>query len=155
MFKRFCLMSVLSVQVATAGAAESPLAPQAISSSEAPAAIGPYSQAILANGTLYVSGQLALDPKTGQLASQDIRAQTRQTLANLSAVLAAAGMTLADAVQVQVFLADLEDFAAMNEIYASAFKAPFPARFTVQVARLPRDARIEIGLIAVKRQPSR
>ena len=119
--------------------------------SAAPAAIGPYSQAILANGTLYVSGQIALDPKTGQMAAPDIRAQTKQVLANLSAVLAAEGMTLADAVQVQVFLADLEDFAAMNEIYGAAFKAPYPARFTVQVARLPRDARVEIGLIAVKR----
>ncbi len=98
-----------------------------------------------------MSGQIALDPKTGQLVGTDIRAQTRQVLANLSAVLAAEGMTLADAVQVQVFLADLEDFAAMNEIYGTAFKTPYPARFTVQVARLPRDARIEIGLVAVKR----
>ena len=78
--------------------------------------------------------------------------QTKQVLANLSAVLAAEGMTLADAVQVQVFLANLDDFATMNEIYGEAFKAPYPARFTVQAARLPRDARIEIGLIAVKRK---
>ena len=116
----------------------------------APAAIGPYSQAILANGTLYVSGQIALDPKSGQIVSQDIREQTRQVLANLSAVLAAAGMSLSDAVQVQVFMTDLNEFAAMNEVYASAFKKPYPARLTVQVARLPRDARIEIALTAAR-----
>jgi len=144
--KQVLLTALVGASITVAVAAD---APRAISSGEAPAAIGPYSQAILANGVLYVSGQIALDPKTGQLVGQDIRAQTRQVLANLSAVLAGAGLTLADAVQVQVFLANLDDFAAMNEIYAEAFKAPYPARFTVQVARLPRDARIEIGLTAV------
>lgn len=150
MLVRLVALSAVAAQliVGTAAAAE----PKAVSSSAAPAAIGPYSQAILTNGTLYVSGQIALDPKTGQLVGPDIKAQTKQVLANLSAVLAAEGMTLADAVQVQVFLANLDDFATMNEIYGEAFKAPYPARFTVQVARLPRDARIEIGLIAVKRK---
>lgn len=151
--RRVSLSGALCAQLLIVAAAHgaAPSSPTAITSNAAPAAIGPYSQAILANGTLYVSGQIALDPKSGQIVGQDIQSQTKQVLANLSAVLSAAGMTLADAVQVQVFLSDLNDFAAMNEIYATAFKAPFPARFTVQVARLPRDARIEIGLIAVKR----
>lgn len=121
-----------------------------IASREAPAAIGPYSQAVLANGTLYVSGQIGLDPKSGRMAADDVAAQTRQAMANLAAVLAAAGMTFDDAVQAQVFLADLDDFAGMNEVYATFFKVP-PARVTVQAARLPRDARIEIALIAVRR----
>lgn len=153
MLKRNLWIRVFIAQLfmTAAMAADAPHGPEAVSSPAAPAAIGPYSQAILANGTLYVSGQIALDPKSGQISATDIRGQTKQVLANLTAVLAAAQMTLADAVQVQVFLADLEDFAAMNEVYATAFKPPFPARFTVQVARLPRDARIEIGLIAVKR----
>jgi len=150
-FALICTLSTMLVPALAVSADSASPAAQAITSNAAPAAIGPYSQAVLSNGTLYVSGQIALDPKTGQLVAADIRAQTKQVFANLTAVLEAAHMTLANAVQVQVFLADLEDFAAMNEIYATAFKAPYPARFTVQVARLPRDARIEIGLIAVKR----
>ena len=94
--------------------------------------------------------RLPLQGRDPGLRKWDIRGQTRQVLANLTAVLEAEHMHLSDVVQVQVFLSDLEDFAAMNEVYATAFKAPYPARFTVHVARLPRDARIEIGLIAVK-----
>jgi 2-iminobutanoate/2-iminopropanoate deaminase len=122
---------------------------EVIVSQDAPAAIGPYSQAVLAGGVLYVSGQVGLDPKTGKLAAEDIRGQTKQVIANLMAVLSKAGLTLGDAVQAQVYLADLNDYAAMNEVYAQYFKLP-PARATVQVARLPRDARIEIALIAVR-----
>ena len=122
---------------------------EVIVSQDAPAAIGPYSQAVLAGGVLYVSGQVGLDPKTGKLAAEDIRGQTKQVMTNLTAVLLKAGFTLDDTVQVQVFLADLNDFAAMNDVYAQYFKLP-PARATVQVARLPRDARIEIALIAVR-----
>lgn len=131
-------------------AADTTEAPRAVSSSAVPAPVGPYSQAIFANGTLYASGQIALDPATGRMVGSDIRVQTKQILANLSAVLAAEGMTLADAVQVQVFLADIGDYAAMNEAYVAAFKPPYPARWVVQAGRLPRDARIEIGLVAVK-----
>jgi len=152
MFRIFLVLSALVAPLAPAFAADNSAdSRKAVSTNAAPAAIGPYSQAILANGVLYASGQIALDPRTGQMAAADIRGQTRQVLANLSAVLASSGMSLDDAVQVQIFLADLADFEAMNEVYASAFKAPYPARFTVQVARLPRDARVEIGLIAVKR----
>jgi 2-iminobutanoate/2-iminopropanoate deaminase len=122
---------------------------EVIVSQDAPAAIGPYSQAVLAGGVLYVSGQVGLDPKTGKLAAEDIRGQTKQVIINLTAVLSKAGLTLDDTVQVQVFLADLNDYAAMNEVYAQYFKLP-PARATVQVARLPRDALIEIALIAVR-----
>jgi len=117
---------------------------------DAPAAIGPYSQAVGANGVLYVSGQLALDPKTGQLAAQDIRGQTQQVMRNLRAILGAAGMSLDDVVQTQVYLADLNEFQAMNETYSSYFTAFLPARSTVQVARLPRDARVVIALTAVR-----
>ena len=122
---------------------------EVIVSQDAPAAIGPYSQAVLAGGVLYVSGQVGLDPRTGKLAAEDIRGQTKQVMANLTAVLSKAGLTLDDTVQVQVFLADLNDYAAMNDVYAQYFKLP-PARATVQVARLPRDALVEIALIAVR-----
>ena len=122
---------------------------EVILSQDAPAAIGPYSQAVLAGGVLYVSGQVGLDPKTGKMAAEDIRGQTKQVLTNLTAVLSKAGLTLDDTVQVQVFLADLNDYAAMNDVYGQYFKLA-PARATVQVARLPRDALVEIALIAVK-----
>jgi len=117
----------------------------------APAAIGPYSQAVRANGFVFLSGQVALDPATGQLAPGDIRAQTEQVLKNLQAVLEAAGSSLAAVVKATVFLADLNDFSAMNEVYARFFPHEPPARATVEVKRLPRDARVEIDLIAVAR----
>lgn len=120
-----------------------------IQTADAPAAIGPYAQAVLAGNSLYVSGQIPLEADTGVLIRGDIREQTRQVIKNLSAVLTAAGFTLSDAVQAQVFLSDLNDFAAMNEVYAQYFKTP-PARITVQAARLPRDAKIEIALVAIK-----
>lgn len=115
----------------------------------APKAIGPYAQAVEAGSLVFVSGQLGLDPATGQLAP-DFATQARQVFANLGAILKAAGAGFGDVAKVSVFLKDLNDFAALGEIYAAHFHEPYPARETVEVARLPRDARIEISLIAVR-----
>ncbi len=120
-----------------------------ISSPEAPAAIGPYSPAIRAGNLLFLSGQIPLNPADGSLVSGDIAAQTDQVLRNISALLHAAGATFANVVRTTVFLADLNEFAAMNAVYARYASVPPPARSTVQVARLPRDARVEIDAIAV------
>ena len=119
-----------------------------VSTTNAPQAIGPYSQAVAAGSFVFVSGQLPIDPATGVLLEGDIGAMTRQIFANLAAVLTAAGSSLERVVKVTVFLADLNDFQAMNAAYAEFFPAAPPARSTVQVARLPRDARIEIEAIA-------
>lgn len=124
---------------------------QSARSEDAPKAVGPYSQAILAGELVFCSGQIPLDPATGQLLEGDIAAQTGRVLDNLAAVLAAAGSDLAHVVKTTVFLADLGDFAAMNEAYATRFGEHRPARSTVQVAALPRGARIEIECIAVRR----
>lgn len=121
---------------------------RAVETEDAPKAIGPYSQAIIANGFVFTAGQIGSDPKTGTLA-EGVEAQTEQALKNIAAVLKASGSSMGDVVKTTVFLADINDFAKMNEIYAKYFKAPFPARSTVQVARLPRDARIEIETVAV------
>jgi 2-iminobutanoate/2-iminopropanoate deaminase len=121
---------------------------QAVSSPDAPKAIGPYSQAVRAGQLLFVSGQVPLDPSTGQLVNGDIAAQTRRVFDNLGAVLKAGGRSFADVVRTTVFLADMNDFAAMNEVYGQYFSEPYPARATVQVARLPKDARVEIDVIA-------
>lgn len=120
----------------------------AIRTSEAPAAIGPYSQAIRAGDLLFTSGQIPLDPRTGKVVDGDVTAQTRQVMANLAAVLGAAGAGFADVVKTTIFLADLGDFNAVNAVYAGHFTGAPPARSTVQVARLPRDARVEIEMIA-------
>ncbi len=122
---------------------------RAIVTADAPKAIGPYSQAIVANGFVYTAGQVGADPKTGTLVEGGIEEQTEQVLKNIEAVLKASGSSLDDVVKTTVFLADINDFGKMNEIYAKRFKAPFPARSTVQAARLPRDARIEIEAVAV------
>jgi 2-iminobutanoate/2-iminopropanoate deaminase len=121
---------------------------EAVATEHAPKAIGPYSQAIKANGFVYASGQVALDPRTQQLVQGDVAAETERTLENLKAVVEAAGSSLSRAVKTTVYLADMADFAKMNEVYARYFPATPPARATVQVARLPRDARVEIDLIA-------
>jgi 2-iminobutanoate/2-iminopropanoate deaminase len=121
---------------------------QAVSSPDAPAAIGPYSQAVRAGQLLFLSGQVPLDPATGQIVAGDIAAQTRRVFDNLAAVLEAGGRSFADVVRTTVFLADMNDFAAVNEVYGTYFSEPYPARATVQVARLPKDARVEIDLIA-------
>jgi 2-iminobutanoate/2-iminopropanoate deaminase len=123
---------------------------EAISTAAAPAAIGPYAQAVRVGRTVYLSGQLGLDPATGKLVAGGVEAETRQALVNCRAILAAAGLTLADVVQAQVFLADMNDYQAVNAIYAEHFPAAPPARAAVQVARLPRDGRVEILLTAVR-----
>jgi 2-iminobutanoate/2-iminopropanoate deaminase len=120
---------------------------QAVSSSSAPAAIGPYSQAIVADGTVYCAGQIGLDPATGELA-EGLEAQAERALRNLTAVLDAAGATLADVVKTTIFLADMGDFAAVNAIYGTFMPDPPPARSTVAVAGLPKGALVEIEAIA-------
>lgn len=120
-----------------------------IQTQNAPAAIGPYSQAIQAGGTIYVSGQLPINPATGEFAGADIRAQARQSLENIKAILAAAGMGMPNVVKTTVLLQDMADFAAMNEVYAEYFTEPHPARAAFQVAKLPKDALVEIEAVAV------
>jgi 2-iminobutanoate/2-iminopropanoate deaminase len=120
----------------------------AISSPDAPKAIGPYSPAVRAGQLLFVSGQIPTDPATGAIVAGDTAAQTARVLDNVAALLAAAGRSFADVVRTTVFLADMNDFAAMNEVYGRYFTEPYPARATVQVARLPKDARVEIDVIA-------
>ncbi len=120
-----------------------------VCSEDAPAAIGPYSQAVVAGNLVFLSGQIALDPVTGQMVGEDVAAQTRQVLRNLKAVLEEAGSGLARLVQTTIYLADLGDFAVVNGIYAEAFSGEYPARATVEVSRLPRDARVEIAGVAL------
>ena len=121
----------------------------AIATDRGPKAIGPYSQAIKANGFVFVSGQIPLDPRTQQLVEGDIARQTERVLENLKGIAEAAGSSLDRAVKTTVFLADLKDFAAMNEVYGRYFPSNPPARSTVEVARLPRDVRVEIELFAL------
>lgn len=121
-----------------------------ISTEKAPAAIGPYSQAIEANGFVYASGQLPINPITGQFPDGGVREQTRQSILNAQAILEEAGLSLDSVVKTTVFLADMNDFAAMNEVYASYFKAPFPARSAVAVKTLPKGAMVEIECIAAR-----
>jgi 2-iminobutanoate/2-iminopropanoate deaminase len=120
-----------------------------ISTENAPGAIGPYSQAVKTGNMVFLSGQIPIDPQTGEFVSGGVAEQTEQVLKNLSAVLEAAGMSLNNVVKTSVFLADMNDFTAMNEVYARYFSENKPARATVQAARLPRDARVEIECIAV------
>ena len=120
----------------------------AVSTGSAPEALGPYSQAIRAGQLLFVSGQVPIDPATGQLVADGIAGQTRRALENVGAILQAAGASFHQVVRTTVYLADLGDFAGMNEVYATFFTAPQPARSTIQAARLPRDARIEVDVIA-------
>ena len=122
---------------------------QAVSSSSAPRAIGPYSQAIRAGSFLFLSGQIPIDPETGEMVPGDIAAQTHRVFRNLGAILEAAGASFDNVVRTTVYLADMNDFAAMNGVYGTYFSAPAPARATVQAARLPKDARVEIDVIAV------
>ena len=122
---------------------------EAVSSPAAPRAIGPYSQAIKAGNLLFVSGQVPIDPATGNLVDGDIAAQTHRVFRNLEEILKAAGTSFDAVVRSTVYLLDMNDFATMNEVYGTYFSSPAPARATVQVARLPRDARVEIDVIAV------
>ena len=121
---------------------------QVIHTDSAPAAIGPYSQAIQIGDLLFVSGQVPIDPSTGAIMEGDVKAQAQQSLNNLKAILNAAGTNMGAVVKTTVFLADMNDFAAMNEVYAQFFQEPFPARSAVQAARLPKDAKVEIEAIA-------
>ena len=121
---------------------------EAITSATAAPAIGPYSPALRVGSLLFLSGQIPLDPATGQLVEGDIRVQTARVLDNLSELLKAAGADSSHVVRTTIFLADLADFATVNEVYATYFTPPYPARATVQVARLPRDVRVEIDAIA-------
>ena len=120
-----------------------------IKTTHAPAALGPYSQAIKAGGFVYVSGQVAIDPETGEFVTGGIAEQTDRVLKNVAAVLEAAGSSLALVLKTTVFLADMDEFGAMNEVYAKFFTDAPPARATVQAARLPRDARVEIEAVAL------
>ena len=121
---------------------------EAVATHAAPSAIGPYSQAIAQGDLIFCSGQIGLDPASGQIVEGGIEAETRRVLENLREVLIAAGLTLAHVVKTTVFVVDLADFATVNRIYGEHFEAPYPARSTVQVAALPRDARVEIEAIA-------
>jgi 2-iminobutanoate/2-iminopropanoate deaminase len=123
-------------------------APEAVSTPAAPKPAGPYSQGIRVGQLLFVAGQIPVHPESGDVVQGDIRAQARQALVNLGAILSASGGSYANVVRTTVFLSDLNDFAAMNDVYGTFFNAPHPARSTVQVARLPRDVRIEIDAIA-------
>lgn len=123
---------------------------KALATANAPAAIGPYSQGIAAGNTAYISGQLPIDPATGEFAGPDITSQTRQSLKNIQAILAENGMTMADVVKVTVLMTDLSEFAQMNAVYAEFFSEPYPARAAFQVVAVPKGAKVEIEAIAVK-----
>lgn len=122
---------------------------KAVQTDRAPKAIGPYSQAIKANGFIFVSGQIPLDPVKGELVGSTIEEQTRQVLKNIQAILEAAGSSMAEVVKATVYLADLNDFSRMNAVYAEYFPEPFPARAAFQVVRLPRDVKVEIEVVAL------
>ena len=123
---------------------------RSIHSDKAPAAIGPYSQAVQAGNTVYVSGQIPIIPEKGELTEGGIEAQTRQSLTNISNILAAAGYSMKDVVKTTVLLADIADFAAMNAVYAEFFEEPYPARAAFQAAAIPKGALVEIECVAVK-----
>lgn len=122
---------------------------KAIHTDKAPKAIGPYSQAIVANGFIFVSGQIPLDPEKGEIVGSTIEEQAHQVFKNIKAILEEAGSSLAEVVKATVYLADLNDFARMNAVYAQYFPEPYPARAAFQVARLPRDVKIEVEVIAL------
>jgi 2-iminobutanoate/2-iminopropanoate deaminase len=143
---RIALLAAAALMAAAPALAQN----RVVSTPNAPAAIGPYSQAIMAGNTLYLAGQIAIDPATNQVRSGTIEEETRLVLDNLKAVVEAAGMTMANIVSTTVFLSDLNEFPRMNAVYATYFPASPPARATVQVARLPRDVKIEIAAIAVR-----
>lgn len=121
-----------------------------ISTTKAPGAIGPYSQAVKTGNMLFTSGQIAIDPSSGELNMQDLTTETHQVMVNLKAVLSAAGLGFKNVVKTSIFLADMNDFAAVNEIYGSYFEKDYPARETVQVAMLPKGVNVEISMIAVE-----
>lgn len=149
--------SLFALLAATVGAAgclhpAAPAARRVISTPNAPAAIGPYSQGIQVGDFLYVSGQLGVDPATGELASGGVEPEARRALDNVKVIVEAAGLTLADVVQCQVFLADIRDYAAFNAIYATYFPQDPPARALIQPAALPRGGKVEVMVVAVRRR---
>ncbi|HZH36603.1 MAG TPA: RidA family protein [Flavisolibacter sp.] len=121
-----------------------------INTKNAPAPIGPYNQAVLVNGTLYISGQVCIDPQSGNLKNRDIEDETHQVMQNLKAILTEAGMTFGNVVKTTIFITDMNQFSAINEIYGKYFSGNFPARETVQVSALPKFVNIEISMIAVQ-----
>jgi 2-iminobutanoate/2-iminopropanoate deaminase len=123
---------------------------QIIFTADAPGPIGPYSQAVLVNDTLYIAGQVCIEPKTGMLKNKDVQEETRQIMQNLKAILEAAKMNFSNVVKTSIFLTDMNKFAAVNEVYGKYFEKDFPARETVQVAALPKFVNVEISMIAVK-----
>lgn len=123
---------------------------QIINTTEAPAPIGPYNQAILAGDTLYISGQICLDPRTGQLKNKDVQEEIHQVLQNLKAILHAAGMDFSNVAKTTIFITDMNRFSEINEVYGKYFESGFPARETVQVSALPKFVNVEISMIAVK-----
>ncbi len=143
---RLCLIAAAALLLTAPAAAQN----RVVSTPNAPAAIGPYSQAIMAGNTLYLAGQIAIDPATNQVKAGTIEEETKLVLDTLKAVVEAAGMTMANIVSTTVFMADLNEFPRMNAVYATYFPANPPARATVQVARLPRDVKVEIAAIAVR-----
>ena len=146
----FCLTAVFwSVLTVESNASLDKDKKKAVETADAPKAIGAYSQAIIADDFVFVSGQIGLDPKTGNMVEGGVAEQTEQVMKNLEAVLRSSKSDFDNVVKATIFLADINDFAKVNEIYGRRFKAPFPARATVQVARLPRDARVEIELTAL------
>ncbi len=148
---RHAIAIALALALPSAAQAQAPAFKQVISTPNAPEAIGPYSQAIRAGNMVFLAGQIAIDPKTKQLMKDGgIEEQTKLVLENLKAVLEADGLTMDNIVSTQVFMTDLNEFSKMNETYATFFKNAPPARATVQVARLPRDVKVEIAAIAVR-----
>lgn len=147
------MKTILAILLAAASAAACTANParEQVATKDAPAALGPYSQGIAAGSVVYVSGQIPLDPATGEVRAKTIEDQTRRVMDNIAAILAAKGLTMSNVVSTTVYLRDLGDFAAMNAVYGTYFTAgPAPARATVQVARLPRDVAVEISAIAVR-----
>ena len=146
--KKVFFLGLLLILVA--GCSQVPVNREIISTPEAPAAIGPYSQAVRVGNILYLSGQLGIVPSTGQFAEGGIKAQARQALENQKAVLAAAGFSLTDVVQCQVFVKDMNDYPTFNKIYTDYFEQDYPARAVLEVSRIPKDGLIEIMMVAVK-----
>lgn len=141
----FALLTILII-----GCTQTPITREVISSPDAPKAIGPYSQAIKVGNTLYLAGQIGLDPKTGKFVEGGFEAQARQCLENQKAVLTEAGFTFADVVQCQVFVIDMDQYPAFNKIYAEYFEKDFPARAVLEVSRIPADGLVEVMMVAVK-----
>lgn len=148
--KSFLSLGYVAATLVFAGCATQPSVKEVVATPSAPSAIGPYSQAVKVGNSLYVSGQIAMDPETGQMSTGSIEDQTQLALENVKAILKASDMSMADVVSTTVYLKDLNDFSKMNAVYARYFEKNPPARATVQIARLPRDASIEISVIATK-----